>query len=83
MSLFITSLLRTVIAQERRLNGIRRIVLDLGTEKFGPPDAEIQRRLRHLHDVQAVEALPRRTLSVSNWRELLPEATECCCSFLG
>jgi hypothetical protein len=80
---FIWYLLRPVIAKERRLNEIRRIVLDLGTERFGPPDEEIRSRLKHLHDVQAVEALPRRTLSVSDWQELLPDATDCCCSFLA
>ena len=60
--------------RERRAAEARRVVLDLGTEKFGPPDAAVARTVESLDDLDTLERLIRRILTASSWQELVAEA---------
>ena len=53
----------------------RRVVLELGTEKLGPPTATVIRALEDLDDLDALERLIRRILTASTWQELLASAS--------
>jgi predicted transposase YdaD len=60
---------------EERLSQTRRILLDLGTDKFGAPDENTAVALAGVEDVAALERLLHRLLTVNTWQELLtPES---------
>jgi hypothetical protein len=52
----------------------RRILLVLGEDRFGAPDAATRAALEAITDVAQLEALARRLLHVTSWHELLPPA---------
>ena len=60
--------------EEGRLTQTRRLVFDLGTEKLGEPDATTATAIAGVEDVDELERLLRRLLTVDTWQELL--ATE-------
>jgi predicted transposase YdaD len=60
--------------EEGRLTQTRRLVFDLGTEKLGEPDATTATAIAGVEDVDELERLLRRLLTVETWQELL--ATE-------
>ena len=65
-----------VIHEEGRVSEARRVVLEFGTEKFGPPDAAAIGRLESLDDLDALQRLIRRAWTASSWQELLEVTSE-------
>ena len=49
----------------------RRILMRQGTVKFGVPDAHVREVLEAISDLETLEGLSVRLLSVSSWTELL------------
>jgi hypothetical protein len=49
----------------------RRTLLELGAERFGEPDEELERVISQIADLEHLHRLVRRILRVSNWQELL------------
>jgi hypothetical protein len=62
--------------EEGRLVEARRLVRELGTEKFGAPDATAVRMLERIDDLDALERLLRRILIASTWQELLAAGSD-------
>ena len=56
---------------EGQVGEARRVLLALGTERLGTPDATTLSTLDDLIDVEALERLLRRVLTASSWQELL------------
>jgi hypothetical protein len=54
-----------------RVAEARQIILDLGTSKFGAPDAATVAFLDRLDDVDTLHRLAVGTLTASTWEELL------------
>jgi hypothetical protein len=59
------------ILEEGRAEEARRIVLLLGSDRFGAPDARVSAALDAINSVQHWERLSRRLLKVESWEELL------------
>jgi hypothetical protein len=49
----------------------RRLLVRLGTKRFGPPPANVVATLDGIADVGQLETLADRLLDVSGWAELL------------
>lgn len=49
----------------------RRLVLGLGTRKFGPPDATMVATLDAIDDLNVLHSLADGLLQMSTWEELL------------
>lgn len=49
----------------------RKLLLLLGTERFGEPDAGIRKRIEGESGIERLEELARRVLRVASWEELL------------
>ncbi|MCC7372503.1 MAG: Rpn family recombination-promoting nuclease/putative transposase [Chloroflexi bacterium] len=58
------------------VRGARRILLGLGTHKFGPPDPETSEALERIEDVAALEQLAEGVLDASSWPELLARSSQ-------
>jgi hypothetical protein len=56
---------------EGRAEGERRMLLLLGSARLGPPDDVARSRLDAIADVDVLERLAERLLTVSSWAELL------------
>jgi hypothetical protein len=54
-----------------RFEEAKRILLRLGTKRFGPPDARVQAALEAVGNVEGVERLTDRVLDATGWDELL------------
>jgi hypothetical protein len=61
------------IIDEGREEGVKRLLLLQGQERFGPPDESIQTRLVGITDFERLEHLGLRLLRVSGWQELFDE----------
>ncbi len=59
------------ILEEGRLLEVREYVIDLGTEKFGPPDAATIAALEAITDLARLRELRGRVLSATDWQDLL------------
>jgi hypothetical protein len=59
---------------EGRVEGERRLLLLLGTPRFGEPDAATRTRIESITDSETLERLAARLLSTSSWDELLADA---------
>ena len=57
--------------QEGRVEESHRVLLRLGTRKFGPPAPATEAALRAIRDLDHLERLAEAVLSVSSWQELL------------
>jgi Domain of unknown function (DUF4351) len=69
-----SSTYQAVLAEGRaegRAEGARRVVLRLGTKRFGPPDRQTRAALDTITDVDRIEQLSERVLEVSSWTEIL------------
>ena len=55
-------------------NALRRVVLRLGTIRFGPPPREIESRIQTMVDLVELEGLTERVISAQSWDELLQVA---------
>lgn len=54
-----------------KVEGERNLLLRLGTQRFGAPDASTRAALEAITSVERLEALGDRLLKVENWAELL------------
>ena len=57
--------------EEGRLLQTRRLLVDLGSDKLGPPDEATATALAEIDDVTTLERLLHRLLTVSTWQALL------------
>lgn len=60
--------------EEGRVEEARRMLLLLGGERFGPPDARVRAALDAMDSVEQLERLSQRLLKVESWDELLAAA---------
>jgi predicted transposase YdaD len=58
---------------EGRLTEARRILLGLGTKRFGAPSSEVRDAVQGVTSLERVEHLMERLLDVESWEELLAE----------
>ena len=58
---------------EGRAQGRGAALLELASEKFGPPPADVADRLSAVVDVDALRRLTRRVLTADSWDELLTD----------
>jgi hypothetical protein len=73
--LFVRSLLRQAHFEEGRLIEARRIILILGTDKFGAPSPWVAELIEATYDLEVLRRTVLRVLRASTWQELLaPEA---------
>ena len=56
-----------------RAEGERRMLLLFGESRLGPPDDATRATLDAIADVDVLERLARRLMTVSSWTELLAE----------
>lgn len=56
---------------EGRAEGERALILQLGSKRFGPPDAATQATLDAITTTERLERLAERLLEVESWAELL------------
>jgi hypothetical protein len=61
--------------EEGRFAEVRRLILSLGTQKFGTPDADIVSTLEHTDDLDLLERMHDRILRASSWQELFAADT--------
>lgn len=59
-----------------RVDEARRLLLALGTEKFGAPDLDTSDTVVDINDVETLERLLRRVLTKNTWTELLSSETD-------
>jgi hypothetical protein len=59
------------IYEEGRLIAARRVILLMGREKFGPPDAATRKTIQSLTNRKRLERMALRLLRVNSWQELL------------
>ena len=57
-----------------KAEGLRDILLRLGTKKFGKPSAKYLRELNRITDQRRLTDLGERLLDVDSWKELLSES---------
>jgi hypothetical protein len=62
------------ILQEGRVEEARRMIVALGTRRFGPPDASTVAALEALDDADALERLIDPILTATSWHEALEAA---------
>ncbi len=60
-------------AQKGRAEEARRMLVILGSKRFGEPDAQTQAALDAITSPQQFEQLAARLLEVESWQELLHE----------
>jgi Domain of unknown function (DUF4351) len=59
------------ILDEGRAEGVRKVLMRLGTRRFGPPDAPTRAAIEAITRPSRLERLSERLLDVSSWEELL------------
>lgn len=59
------------IVAEGEVKGIRKVVLSLGTKKFGPPDAGTRQALEDVTDLESLERIALRVEESSSWADLV------------
>jgi len=57
--------------EQGRVEEARRLVLDLGTDKFGAPEPSLVSTVETIGDPDVLERLVRRILRATSWQELL------------
>jgi hypothetical protein len=50
---------------------VQRVLLRLGTVKFGSPGPDVEAAIRAIHDLPRLERMSERLLTVSTWQDLL------------
>jgi len=55
--------------------GERRLLLLMGTKRFGPPDAPTRAAIERLDSPQSLEQLSERLLEAASWEELLTSSS--------
>jgi hypothetical protein len=56
---------------EGRIEGEKRMLLLVGSDRFGTPDARVRAALDAIDSVEQLEQLSQRLLKVESWEELL------------
>ena len=56
---------------EGRIEGERRLLLKIGRQKFGEPDAETLAAIESLSSLEEIDGLANRLIFASSWKELL------------
>jgi hypothetical protein len=59
------------VLEEGRIDEARRMILRLGTTRFGPPDDASRARLDALAELEKLEALGDRVLTAVSWEDIL------------
>ena len=59
------------IISQGRIREAKQILLILGRIRFGPPDAQVSAAIEAIDDIERLENLNARLLTVSSWQELL------------
>jgi hypothetical protein len=59
--------------KQGKIEEAQRLILRLGQTRFGPPDAEDRAAIEAIQDVDRLEQLSERLLTVASWAELLAE----------
>ncbi|MCY2964374.1 MAG: DUF4351 domain-containing protein [Planctomycetota bacterium] len=59
--------------EEGRADEARRILLSLGTKRFGKPPVKVRRRIALLAESAVLEGLATRLLDVESWADLLAD----------
>jgi hypothetical protein len=54
-----------------RLQAARRVLLLMGTQRFGPPLPEARSAIEALRDLDTLERLTLNVLKTTSWQELL------------
>ena len=60
-----------VMMEEGAIRQTRRIVISLGKERFGPPDAQSERELNTIENLDRLDRLVLAVQKTKSWRELL------------
>lgn len=66
---------RASVEEEVRLDEARRLVVLLGSDRLGPPDAATRETIENIDDLDTLERLIRRVPTAPAWHGLLAEAT--------
>ena len=67
--------------EEGQVRGERRALLRMGTTRLGPPDDVTRAQIESITDIDTLDRLADRLLTVSSWTELLTgEKQECSAS---
>ena len=56
---------------EGRIEGERGLLLKIGRQKFGGPDAEALAAVESLSSLEEIDGLANRLMGASSWKELL------------
>jgi predicted transposase YdaD len=56
---------------EGELSATRRLIEHLGSQRFGPPDADVAQRLARVHDLAALERASEAILTAGSWDDVL------------
>jgi hypothetical protein len=59
------------ILDEGALRQMRKLVLQLGQERFGPPNDDVVTAVQGIEDLERLERLNKGCFRVSSWQELL------------
>ena len=57
--------------EEGQADGERKMLIIMGSKRFGEPDAQMQAALNNIHSPQRLEQLAIRIFEVEAWQELL------------
>ena len=55
-------------------NAVRRLLVHLGTIRFGPPPPKVVEAIEAISGTRKLEAMAERLIGVSNWQELMEES---------
>lgn len=60
-----------IILEEGHIEEARRTVLDLGSDKFGPPAESTASMIQELEDIDRLHRMIRAVLRANSWQDLL------------
>ena len=61
-------------AKRGQIAGAKKILIDLGQDRFGRLDKATRAKIKSIDDLERLEALSKKTLKVASWADLLTEA---------
>ncbi len=64
------------IRNQGREKDRRDVIIELGTERFGAPPAEIINQLKAITDLERLKAISKRVLNAASWDDLLQTPTQ-------
>ena len=60
-----------MILDEGQAKGLRWVILLLGEDRLGPPDASVRARLQDITDLERLMQMARRTPQATTWEGVL------------